>query len=184
VILAGGLATRMGGGDKPLLEFSGRTLLEHVLDAVRPDALAVAISANGDPARYEKFGCPVLADAHAGQGPLSGVLAALLWGASIGADAVLTVPGDTPFIPLSLASRLAPAPACASSFGRLHPLVALWPVSAGSALAAWLERPGSRSVRAFADAIGARAETFEAEADPFVNVNTPDELAAARARAG
>jgi molybdopterin-guanine dinucleotide biosynthesis protein A len=174
----------MGGGDKTLLHVGGKTLLEHVLDAVRPDALAVAISANGDAGRFARFGCPVLADGHAGQGPLSGLLAALLWGSSIDADAVLTVPGDTPFIPQSLASRLAPAPACASSFGRLHPLVALWPVSAASALAAWLARPGSRSVWRFAESIGARAEVFEAGADPFANVNTPDDLAAARARAG
>lgn len=172
----------MGGGDKPLLDLRGRTLLERALDAARHGAAAIAISGNGDKARFERFGCPVLDDgAYVGQGPLAGVLAALRWGASLGLDAVLTIPGDTPFVPSGLAAALAPAPACAASLGRRHPLVALWPVSAGPALAARLDATGPRCAWAFGEAIGTRVVDFPAGAcDPFMNVNTPDDLAAAR----
>jgi molybdopterin-guanine dinucleotide biosynthesis protein A len=186
VALAGGLATRMGGGDKPLLALGSGTLLDRVLAALRPGAAAVAVSANGDPARFARFGCAVLDDgAYAGQGPLAGVLAGLRWAGALGLDALLTLPGDTPFAPSGLARSLAPAPAWAASLGRVHPLAALWPVAAEPALAAWMARPGPRGVRAFGESIGMRAVDFPSGAgDPFANVNTPGDLDAARERAG
>ncbi|MBS0643636.1 MAG: molybdenum cofactor guanylyltransferase [Proteobacteria bacterium] len=176
LVLAGGSAQRMGGGDKPLRLLHGRTLLEHVLAAL--DVTRVAISANGDPARFARFGLPVLPDtAFAGRGPLAGVLAGLDWAEREGADALLTVPGDTPFIPLNLAATLAPAPATAESLGQKHNLVALWPVSARAALQRFLAAPGSPRVGRFAQSIGMRYVPFDGS-DPrwFANVNTPEEL--------
>ncbi len=180
LVLAGGAARRMGGGDKPLLDVGGRRMLEAVLAAL--DVPDVAISANGDPARFAEFGRPVLADgAFAGQGPLAGVLAGLDWAAGLGADALLTVPGDTPFIPAGLAAALAPAPACAASGGRPHHLVALWPVACRDTLRQRLAAPGPRDVAGFARQIGMRRVDFPiAKWDPFLNVNTPEDLAAAR----
>ncbi len=165
----------MGGGDKPLLALRDRTLLARILAALSPDHAHIAISANGDPARFATA-LPVLADGQPGQGPLAGVLAGLDWAASLGAPALLTVPGDTPLIPAGLARALAPAPSVAESGGRRHHLVALWPVAAREALRACLQRPGSRSVRAFADTLAMRPVPFPG--DPFVNVNTPGDLAA------
>ena len=179
LILAGGNATRMGGGDKPLLLLAGRSMLDSIVDALAPDHPQLAISANGDPARLAARHA-VLPDPIPGQGPLGGVLAGLEWAAELGSDALLTVPGDTPLIPRGLAAALAPAPAVAQSGGRLHHLVALWPVSAGPALRAWLQVPGPRSVRAFAATLGMRPVRFAG--DPFANVNTPADLRALEAR--
>ncbi len=165
----------MGGGDKPLLILHGRSLLARIVATLAPDHAHIAISANGDPARFATS-LPVLADQEPGQGPLAGVLAGLDWAAGLGAPALLTVPGDTPLIPAGLARSLAPAPAVAESGGRRHHAVALWPVGAREALRAFLRQPGPRSVRAFADTLAMRPVAFAG--DPFVNVNTPGDLAA------
>ena len=126
---------------------------------------------------------PVLPDgAFAGQGPLAGLLAGLDWAAALGADALLTVPGDTPFIPPGLAAALAPPPACAAGNGRVHHLVALWPITCRDSLRQLLAAKGRRDVAHFAGAIGMRRVDFAvAKWDPFLNVNTPEDLALARA---
>lgn len=185
LILAGGSAIRMGGGDKVLLEVAGTPMLTRIIAALRPDASAIAISANGDPERFAAYGLPIIPDgAFAGQGPLAGVLAGLDWAAGTAAGSLLTIPGDTPFVPSGLAATLAPAPACAASNGRTHHLIALWPIACRNALRALLSAPGSRAVARFTGAIGMRAVDFPAgKWDPFLNVNTPDDLAAARSLA-
>ena len=182
VVLAGGRATRLGGVDKALLPLGGQAVLDMVVARLRPQVQTLAISANGDPARFSRFALPVLADEVLGRGPLGGVLRGLGWAAGQGADWLLSVPGDTPFIPDDLAVRLAPGPAWAESGERLHPLVALWPVACAPDLARWLVAHQSGRVRSFGEAIGMRAETFEAAPDPFHNINTAEDLAAARAR--
>jgi molybdenum cofactor guanylyltransferase len=184
LVLAGGEARRMGGGDKPLLTVGDRTMLEAVIAAleVRP----IAISANGDPARFASFGLPVLQDgAFQGQGPLAGILAGLDWAASQGMTALLTAPGDTPFLPRGLATRLSPAPCCISSGGNRHHLIALWPVGCTEHLREALAGTGLRRVAEFAKLIGMRyAEYHVRTGDPFANVNTRDDLAQARTKAG
>ncbi|WP_158745549.1 molybdenum cofactor guanylyltransferase [Acidisphaera sp. L21] len=179
LILAGGAARRMGGIDKPMLLLAGQSLLAHLIARLSPDHPHLAISANGDPARFA-LPYPILPDPIQGQGPLGGVLAGLEWAAALGATTLLTVPGDTPLIPVGLASRLAPAPAAAESGGQRHHLVALWPVAAGPLLRAWLLHPGTRSVRAFAETVPMRSVWFPG--DPFANINTPADLAALEAR--
>ena len=182
LVLAGGQAQRMGGGDKPLLELAGESLLARILSRLAVDTTQIAISANGEPARFADFGRPVLGDGEfLGQGPLAGVLAGLDWAAGLAIDTLLTVPGDTPLIPAGLAGRLSPAPACAVSLGRLHPLVALWPVSIRGKLRALLTRPGARSVEKFAVSIAMRGVVFPVgDWDPFLNLNDVAELKAAR----
>jgi molybdopterin-guanine dinucleotide biosynthesis protein A len=174
LILAGGGARRLGGVDKPLLPLGGTTILAELLARLRPQADALALSANGDPARFGAYDLPVLPDPVPDQGPLAGVLEGLHWAARCGAQALLTVPGDTPFVPRDVAARLGPAPACASSGGQVHPLVALWPVACRDRLRGWTDK----RVRGFAQAIGMRTVAF-ADADAFLNVNTPADLAAA-----
>jgi molybdenum cofactor guanylyltransferase len=183
LVLAGGKARRIGGGDKPLLTIGGQTMLAAVIGAleVRP----VAISANGDPARFAAFGLPVLSDGEfLGQGPLAGVLAGLDWAASLGMRTLLTAPGDTPFLPRGLANWLVPAPSCVSSRGRRHHLIALWPVDCADALRDWLSVPGPRHVAHFAEHIATRCAEYRVRTgDPFANVNTWDDLADARTQA-
>ena len=190
LVLAGGSARRLGGGDKPLLEVGGRTMLARVIDRLRTEPVeAIALSANGDPGRFAAFGLPVLDDgAFVGAGPLAGLLAGLDWAAGLGADALLSAPGDTPFLPAGLARALAPPPSYATTGdaadGRTqtHYLVALWPVTAREVLRARLAAGRARQVGAFAAALGAREVRFPAAGeDAFLNVNTATELAAARA---
>ena len=100
VILAGGLSTRMGGGDKCLRELGGLPILDRVLDRLRPQANPIAINANGDPDRFAAYGLPVLADSIDGfAGPLAGVLAGMDWAHGIGCEWIVTVAADTPFFP-------------------------------------------------------------------------------------
>jgi molybdopterin-guanine dinucleotide biosynthesis protein A len=183
LILAGGKARRLGGGDKPLLLLDAAPMLAHIIRALRDDVPEIAISANGDPARFADFGLPVLADGRfEGEGPLAGVLAGLDWAIGRDAAALLTVPGDTPLIPRGLAAALAPPPCCAASNHRAHYLVALWPVAARDPLYRLLEQSRRRDVAYFAHEIGMRQVEFPAATwDPFHNVNTPEDLAVVRA---
>jgi molybdenum cofactor guanylyltransferase len=182
VILAGGQATRMGGGDKGLRPFRSGTLLGAVIARLSPQVAELALNAGGDPARFAAFGLPVIPDPVADQpGPLAGVLAAMDWAAGQGAATVVTVPCDTPFLPGDLVPRLILAGngglAIAESGGRLHPTVALWPVALRNDLRATLAR-GERKVRAFADRHGATLADFPLTTpDSFANANTPADLA-------
>ena len=182
VILAGGQGRRMGGADKALMMLAGRPLLAHVRDRFEPQVEALALSANGDHSRFLKFGLPVLADGVA-QGPLSGVLAALDWAATEGAEAVVSVSVDTPFLPGDLVPQLWLAGdgglAVAESGGRVHPTCALWPVALRDDLRGWLAC-GEAKVMGFAARHGAARAGFP-DANAFMNLNTPEDLAAAEA---
>jgi molybdenum cofactor guanylyltransferase len=179
VILAGGQGRRMGGADKALLPLAGRPLVAHVIDRFAPQVERLAISANGDAGRFAGFGLPVLPD-DASLGPLSGVLAGLSW--AEGADAVVTVPVDCPFLPGDLAPRLllAGPPAMAVSGGRDHPVCAIWPVSLRLPLAAFLASGAKARVTDFLEGHGVARADF-ADDGAFRNINTASDLAAAEA---
>ena len=187
VILAGGQSRRMGGGDKCLLPLKGRPLLAHVIARIRPQVAALALNANGDAARFAGFGLPVVADDQADfAGPLAGILAGLDWAAEAQPETpqLLTVPADTPFLPHDLAARLAAASngraVLVRSAGRVHPVVGLWPLALRDDLRKALRSEGLRKVEDWTARIGAAFVDFEtAPIDPFFNVNTPDDLAAA-----
>jgi len=192
LILAGGQASRMGGGDKVLRRVAGRTILARIVARLRDQCSDVLISANGDPARFAAFALPVLGDPLPGfAGPLAGVLAGLDWANAQGrADRmVLSVSGDCPFLPADLATRLETARqvnqarmACALSGGVLHPTMAIWPAALCEPLRQALVDGRQSKVRAFQDAHGcARAEWPAEPFDPFFNVNDPDDLARAEA---
>jgi molybdopterin-guanine dinucleotide biosynthesis protein A len=189
IVLAGGLARRMDGRDKALLPLRRRPLLEHVLDRVRPQSRAIALSANGDSTRFVRYGLPVLGDPVPGNpGPLAGILAGMRWARRIhpGAELLLSVPTDTPLLPADLVARLAglraeqgAAIACAASGGRTHPVIALWPVALADELATALAG-GARGVAEWAAPYGVAVAEFSAEgADPFFNVNDRADLALA-----
>jgi molybdopterin-guanine dinucleotide biosynthesis protein A len=168
----------MGGADKALLPLAGQPLISHVLDRLRPQVEVLAISANGEANRFASYSLPVLPDEKP-LGPLAGVLAGLLWAMDQGSEALLTVAVDSPFFPDDLAKRLSPGPAMAAFQGRLHPTFALWPIG----LAPILDRElaeGRNRLRDFASLAGARIVDFgDLAEDPFRNLNTPADLAAA-----
>lgn len=187
VLLAGGLGRRMGGGDKPLRLLAGRKLLDHAIDRVRPQVGAMVLNANGPAERFAAYGLPVVADPLPDHpGPLAGILAGMRWAVAQGAADVLSVPTDTPFLPLDLVARLEAARraagvrlACAASGGWTHPVIGLWPVDLADALEAALIG-GMRKIDRWTAEIGVAAAAFAIEPfDPFFNVNTPEELAEA-----
>ncbi|MFP1644159.1 molybdenum cofactor guanylyltransferase MobA [Pontitalea aquivivens] len=195
VILAGGQASRMGGGDKGLRIVAGRALIAHVIDRLGPQVPRMAINANGDPARLAGFGLPVVADSIPGQpGPLAGVLAGLDWAAGLGASAIVTAAADTPFFPPDLVARLQAAAgesglataASPDAQGRLrrHPTFGLWPVALRADLRAAIAR-GQRRIGHWAEMQGAGLAAFDSiPFDPFFNINTPDDIATAARLAG
>ncbi|MDJ1016131.1 MAG: molybdenum cofactor guanylyltransferase MobA [Paracoccaceae bacterium] len=187
VILAGGQATRMGGGDKGMLPLGESTILEHVIDRLGPQVGALALNANGDPSRFARLDLPVLSDSVEGfAGPLAGVLAGLDWAAGEGATHICTAAADTPFFPADLVPRLVLASeeqqkpiALARTRNGRHPTFGLWPVALREDLRAALE-DGVRKVVMWTDKHGTAMADFPAGAfDPFFNVNTPDDLAEA-----
>ena len=194
IILAGGLPRRMGGGDKPLLSLGKVRLLDHVAARLKPQVATLGLNANGDPARFAGIGLPMLEDTVQGHaGPLAGILTGLEWAATqTGCRWLVSAAGDTPFFPDDLVARLAAATsgrpdaiAIASSDGRWHPTFALWPLGLGDALRHFLVDEDNRRVSAFMERHGYVAVEFpmiEAggqRIDPFFNINTPDDLAAA-----
>ena len=190
VVLAGGLARRMGGGDKGLRLLGGRPVLDHVIARVKPQVTDLAINANGDAGRFADWRLPVVPDPIADNpGPLAGVLAGLDWAAAAvpGATHVASFPCDAPFVPLDLVARLAEVlveqgadMACARSDGRNHPVVGLWPIALRDALRTALVDEGVRKVDIWTARYRLATANFEATpADPFFNANKPDDLAAA-----
>jgi len=190
VILAGGQATRMGGGDKGLLRVRDLRLIDHVIARLAPQCARLAINANGDPARFAEFALPVLPDSLPEYpGPLAGVLAGLDWAAAEGVDAIVTAAADTPFFPHDLVARLRAAAgpdglALAGSrdaAGKLwrHPTFGLWPVALREDLRDAL-KGGLRKIVLWTDAHQAGLAEFPTGPfDPFFNVNTPEDIARA-----
>lgn len=182
LILAGGSGRRMGA-EKALVRLAGRPLVAHVAARLGPQVERLALSANGEAARFAALGLPVLPDlpGEAGEGPLAGLRAGLAWAAREGAEALVSVATDTPFLPVDLFARLkAPGGAAyAQSGGRAHYTAALWPVNMAPALDA-LFAQGERRLRVAL--AGATAVDFEGAPDPFANLNTPEDLATAEAR--
>ncbi|TAK48138.1 MAG: molybdenum cofactor guanylyltransferase MobA [Xanthobacteraceae bacterium] len=190
LILAGGLARRMGGGDKTLLAVGGETILARTIARLLPQCARMLINTNGEAARFAATGLPVVADSIAGfAGPLAGILAGLDWAArhAPDCDSVLSVPGDCPFLPRDLAARLEQARAragvplaCAASGSRRHPVIGLWPVGLREDLRHALQDEGLRKVESWGARHGvALAEWPDTPVDPFFNVNTPQDAAAA-----
>jgi molybdopterin-guanine dinucleotide biosynthesis protein A len=179
----------MGGGDKGLLPLGSGRVIDHVIARLAPQCGALAINANGDPARFADFGLPVLADPVPGQpGPLAGILAAMDWAAGLGAGVVVTAAADSPFLPRDLVARLVAATTHGGAVAespdgtgrmRAHPIFGLWPIGLRGALADALAG-GERRVGAWAATCGAGRAAFGSDpVDPFYNVNTREDLVAA-----
>ena len=194
VILAGGLARRMGGGDKTMRAIAGRPILDHVIERLAPQCASLILNANGDPARFDAWGLPVVPDDVPDfAGPLAGVLAALDWTAlhHPAIEWVVSVAGDCPFLPRDLVARMQTERtamqaelAVAASGDQSHPVVGLWKVSLREALRHALVVEECRKI----DRWTARYRLVTTQwpvtpVDPFFNANTPDDVAEAEALA-
>ena len=190
VLLAGGLARRMGGGDKPMRRIGGRTILERVIARLKPQCDGLILNANGDPARFASYALPVIPDSVQNfPGPLAGILAGLDWAASNRPDVawVLSAAADCPFLPRDLVARLHRARieqdaqlAVAASDGQSHPVIGLWRVSLREELRHALVVEDIRKIdRWTARYPLATVEWPVDQLDPFFNANTIDDIAAA-----
>jgi molybdenum cofactor guanylyltransferase len=190
LVLAGGLARRMGGGDKALIAIGGVAIIDRVLALLRPACAGIILNANGDPARFAHYGLPVVPDSVPDfAGPLAGILAGLDWAAANRPDLdwVASVPGDCPFLPHDLVRRLhevrekAGMPlVCARSGDWRHPVVGLWPVALQDDLRHALIVENLRKIEVWTARHGiAHADWPATPVDPFFNVNTPEDAAEA-----
>ena len=192
LILAGGLARRMGGGDKLRLRIGEATILQRVVACIAPQCSRLVINANGDPARFADTGLPVIADTVPDfAGPLAGIVAGLDWAAANAPDAawLVSVPGDCPFLPNDLVARLHEARAtagmplaCARSGAWRHPVVGLWPVPLRDDLRRALMDEGLHKIELWTARHGVAIAAWpDQPIDPFFNVNTPEDAARAAA---
>jgi molybdenum cofactor guanylyltransferase len=190
VLLAGGLARRMGGGDKPMRTIGGRTILDRVIARLQPQCSGLILNANGDPARFAAFGLPVVPDDVPGfPGPLAGILAALDWTAAnrTGVEWVLSAAGDCPFLPRDLVARLHEARerenaqlAVAASGEQSHPVIGLWRVALRDELRHALVVEDLRKIDSWTARYPLATVTWPAEPlDPFFNANTVEDIAEA-----
>jgi molybdenum cofactor guanylyltransferase len=190
IVLAGGLARRMGGGDKALITIGGIAILDRVLTLLHPACAGIVLNANGDPARFGRYGLPVIPDSVPDfAGPLAGILAGLEWAAANrpGISWVASVPGDCPFLPHDLVSRLHEARekagtplACARSGDWRHPVAGLWPVALRDDLRHALVAEDLRKIEVWTARHGVAIADWPAQpVDPFFNVNTPEDAAEA-----
>ncbi|MBR0821261.1 molybdenum cofactor guanylyltransferase MobA [Bradyrhizobium liaoningense] len=190
VLLAGGLARRMGGGDKPMRTIGGRTILERVIARLTPQCSGLILNANGDPARFAAFGLTVVADDVPGfPGPLAGILAALDWTAANRPDIkwVLSAAGDCPFLPRDLVAQLHEARerenaqlAVAASGDQTHPVIGLWRVTLRDELRHALVVEDLRKIDRWTARYPLATVTWPDEPlDPFFNANTIEDIAEA-----
>jgi molybdopterin-guanine dinucleotide biosynthesis protein A len=190
LVLAGGLARRMGGGDKALLRIGAATILERVLERLTPQCARIILNANGDPGRFAFTRLPVVADEVPDfAGPLAGVLAGLDWAARHAPEVqwIASVPGDCPFLPRDLVARLHAAReqaglplACARSGEWRHPVVGIWPVALRSDLRHALVHENLHKIEVWTAHHGVAIADWPATpVDPFFNVNTPADAAEA-----
>ena len=195
VVLAGGSARRMSGAEKASLDLDGQSLLERVVSRIAPQVSALLLNANGDPSRFDDIGLPVEADSCAdGLGPLAGLLTGMDWARRMypACEWLLSVPVDTPFLPVDLAKRLSDARemesaevALAVSGERLHPVVGLWPVAHADELRHALESENLRKVDRWTGRFRVAEVAYDCiPVDPFFNINTPSDLEAAEAFLG
>lgn len=186
VILAGGRGSRVGGRDKGLIPLNERPLISYVIERLKPQAEQLLININRHDEDYTGLGYPTFKDTlNDFQGPLAGLHQALRVAKT---PWVVTAPCDTPFIPDDLVTRLAQA--LAKSNARLaiahdgkreQPLLGLFSTTLLASLESYLNQ-GQRKAIAWQESEGVITVDFSDEAAAFINLNTPDELAAAETK--
>ncbi len=183
IILAGGRARRMDERDKGLIELEGQPLIRYAINALSPQVDQLMINANRNTERYGEFGFPVISDQITGfLGPLAGMAAAIQKSNS---DYILSVPCDTPWVPVDLANRMFEAikregaELCVAHDGeRMHPVFALINRNRLTSLTEYLST-GERAVHRWCKQQHLAIADFSDQPNAFINVNTPEELTAA-----
>ena len=192
VILAGGKGRRMGGKEKALINLLDRPLISYVLEKISGKAAPIALNVNTNFEKFKNFGYEILEDPIKGHlGPLVGILASLNWAKNIDQKWVLTLPCDTPFLPLNLIESLVKVKnespdvdlVVAKSRGFNHPVIALWKAENNLMLKKAIEE-GIRKIDIFTSQLKTVHVNFdeinESKFDPFTNLNSPKDLIIAK----
>jgi len=190
ILLAGGLARRMGGGDKGLKTILGQSILSRIAAIIKPQCAGLLVNANGEAERFADFGVPIVPDDVPGfAGPLAGILAGLDWIAAHRTECTyaISIPTDTPFLPADLVTRLEKARvqagaeiACATSGGWTHHVIALWPVTLRHDLRHALVDEDIRKIGRVIQRFKMAYADWPVEPyDPFFNANEPQDIATA-----
>lgn len=194
VVLAGGRARRMGGGDKCLLLLKSQPILKYVINRAKPQVEQLVLNVNGEPSRFNDFGLPLVSDSVPDfAGPLAGVLAGLDWSVKHTPESqwVVTFASDTPFFPVNLVNRFLKVVeeqsfslACASSNHRSHPVFGIWPVKLRDELRYALIHENIRRIDEWTGRYTLSEVNFDGNGiDPFFNINKPEDLEYAAAYA-
>ncbi len=175
----------MGGRDKFLLPVGGITLLQRVTERALPQVTELVMNYNGDPEKLFFCGLPLIRDPLADTGPLGGILAGLQMAQDRGYDYLLSFACDVPFVPENYARQLYEAVcaeeadiAVAQSFERAHPVMGIWHVSLAEDLEKYLDG-GGRKVMDWLVRQKHTKVVWDETPDPFMNINTPEDLARA-----
>lgn len=190
VILAGGLARRMGGGDKCLLPLAGKTLLQRAIDRAKPQVSSLLLNANGSSLRFARSRLPVVPDIYPNNlGPLAGIHAGLgrMQADNPDAEWLASFASDSPFFPSDLVARLFDAVtrqrallAIATSNKRAHPIFGIWHASLIGKIEEQLQAGAIPRLQDWVKQQRAVEVDFSADGyDPFFNINIPQDLYAA-----
>ena len=177
VILAGGQARRMGGVDKALIPLGGTALIERAIARASVQVADLVVNANGDPKRFAHLGLPVVADPVAGFEWMRSERPGARWLASFACDC--------PFFPMDMVERLTAKArsegaqvAVAESGAQHHPVFAVWSADITASPEDILVKRGLRKMDDFIATLPSVRARFDTDPiDPFVNINTPEELA-------
>ena len=183
--MIGGKSSRMGGGIKSLLEFNNKNIFDRILEKLKPQIDKIIINTNLDKEKFSKYQLPIIKDLKEGYlGPLAGIHSAMSWCMENApeVDWLITLPGDTPFIPYNLITKFQNKISknlkiiLAQSNEHTHPIIGAWHISLFKSLDTHLNK-GTRKIFTWAklhpfDFINYNFQKY----DPFFNINTQDDL--------
>lgn len=182
-IIAGGQSSRMAGREKAFFELHGKPILAHVIERFGLQVDQLVINANGDAARFSEFGLGVIPDVLTSlTTPLAGLHASLQYAQKAKAGVLVSVPSDTPFLPIDLVARLlektvTSGAAIASSGGQDHYIIGAWKTELLDDLALAIAKDKLFRVKDWAQRAAAQKVEWPIHPfDPFFNVNTPEDL--------
>ena len=187
VILAGGSARRLGGKGKAFINISGVSLIDLVLRKIETQVDRVAINTR-DKNSFSQYNYPIIEDLiteEGGSGPLAGISSAIKWAKkSINpVSHVITVPVDTPLLPMDLVHRMSLELKIkksdiifASSNNNIYPVVSMWSLSLDNHLDKALSN-GVRKIDAFTSSYNVSTVDWSFnDVDPFFNINNPEDI--------
>ena len=185
VIMIGGQSQRMGGGVKSFIEFNNKSIFDKILERIQPQNKKIIVNCNTDEDKLLKYNLPIIQDLKKNYlGPLAGIHSAMHWMNQNEPTAkwLLTLPGDTPFIPKDLFFNFKKKITSkskiilAKSDNKIHPIIGAWNISLFSNLEFEIDN-GTRKIMSWAKNHLIEYVDYQVEGyDPFFNINTKEDI--------